>query len=302
MTADSTAPHLQLPTELAAFAQHVLGPLTETADLSWPYQGSEVYRVTDAHGTKHVVKRLENNRFYAMEVAGYRWAPTLGPGCAPRLEAADPDLRAVIATFLPGQVLTGVELDPGEEREAYRQAGELLALLRRAEPARTDTAVIDRLIGRSEQQLLNAERELTRAQHELAREAARVLAELAPQLTSVPSHGDFQPRNLLFDRERGQVAVIDFERAAFAPAVRDLVRLESGVFTHRPRARAAFYRGYGAVLAPIERHALNAWMILDAVSGLAWGIPNGDADVVARAWNVFTRPELADLNAVRARS
>lgn len=297
MTTGGKTTLAMLPAELAAFAQHVLGPLTAPVDLSWPYQGSEVYRITDAHAVEHIVKRLENDRFYAMEVEGYRWAPVLGSGRAPRLEAADPDLRVVITSFLPGHVLTGVELDPEDERDAYRQAGELLALLHRAEEPSADTAVVDRLIGRSEQQLRKAERELTRAQREVARGAARTLAELGPRLPSVPSHGDFQPRNLLYDRKRGQVAAIDFERAAFAPAVRDLVRLESGVFAHRPRARAGFYRGYGRELESLERQALIAWMIVDAVSGLAWGIPNGDAEVVARARNVFTRPELADLTA-----
>ena len=58
-----------LPTELAAFAERVLGPCTVLlADLSWPYEGSEVYRIRDAHGA-------------------WRWLLSVG---APRTAAPNP--------------------------------------------------------------------------------------------------------------------------------------------------------------------------------------------------------------------
>lgn len=271
-----------LPAELAAFASALLGPCTLVADLSWPYEGSEVYRIRDAHGTDHIVKRLINDRFYGMEVAGYRWAPALGPGCAPRLEAADPQLRAVILSFLPGRPMLGV-IEPVLEVRAYRQAGRLLALLHAAEPPALETALIDRLLARSEQQLAKAAAELGPVQQDLARRSARLLAEITPDLRCVPTHGDIQPRNLLLDPVSGTLALIDFEKAGIAPPVRDLVRLEAGIFASRPELRAAFYDGYGRALEPVEHRALRAWVILDSVSALAWGIPNGDHEVVARA-------------------
>jgi Phosphotransferase enzyme family len=282
-----------LPAELAGFAASALGPCAVVADLSWPYEGSEVYRIRDPHGVDHILKRLINGRFYGMEVAGYRWARALGPGRAPRLEAADPHLRAVIVSFLPGAPMLGV-IEPVLAARAYRQAGGLLALLHAAEPPAPDTAMLDRLLARCEQQLAKATAELDAGQRILARRAASLLAEIAPGLRGVPTHGDIQPRNLLFDPASGTLALIDFEKAAIAPPVRDLVRLEAGIFTGHPRLRAAFHEGYGRELDPVETLALRAWVVLDSVSALAWGIPNGDHEIVARARAALVDDRFAD--------
>lgn len=280
--------------DLTAFVATAVGPCTLVADLSWPYEGSEVYRIRDAHGVDHILKRLINDRFYGMEVAGYRWAPALGPGRAPILEATDPPLRAVIVSFLPGAPMLG-EIEPGLETRAYRQAGRLLALLHAAEPPVPETALLERLLDRSEQQLAKAATELDAGQRTLARRAAHVLAELAPDFRGVPTHGDIQPRNLLLDPDSGRLALIDFEKAGIAPPVRDLVRLEAGVFTGRPRLSAAFYDGYGRELDPVESLALRAWVVLDSVSALAWGIPNGDHEIVVRAHAALTDARFTDL-------
>lgn len=294
MTARARLGELSLPAELADFATASLGPCSLVADLSWPYEGSEVYRIRDARGVDHILKRLITDRFYRMEVDGYRWAPALGTGRAPRLEAADPALRTVIVSFLPGAPMLGV-IDPAAETRAYRQAGRLLALLHGAEPPARDTAVLERLLERCEQQLAKAAGELNTAQHELARRAAALLAEIGPALRAVPTHGDLQPRNVLLDPDRGTVALIDFEKAALAPPVRDLVRLEAGIFTGNPGLREAFYDGYGRELDPLEVRALRAWVVLDSVSALAWGIPNHDHEIVARARAALTDPRFTDL-------
>ena len=283
-----------VPAELAAFAATAVGSCTLVADLSWPYEGSEVYRIRDAHGVDHIIKRLINDRFYGMEVAGYRWAPALGPGRAPILEAADRALRAVIVSFLPGAPMLG-EIEPALEARAYRQAGRLLALLHSAEPPAAETALLERLLDRAEQQLAKAAAELDAGQQTLARRAAQLLAEAAPGLRGVPTHGDIQPRNLLLDPVSGTLALIDFEKAGIAPPVRDLVRLEAGIFTGRPQLRGAFYDGYGRELDPVETLALRAWVVLDSVSALAWGIPNGDHEIVARARAALTDARFTDL-------
>ena len=294
MTAPTRPGEQSLPAELEGFATASLGPCTLVAELSWPYEGSEVYRIRDARGVDHILKRLINHRFYGMEVAGYRWAPALGAGRAPRLEAADPALRAVIVSFLPGAPMLGV-IDPAVEARAYRQAGWLLALLHGAAPPSCDTEVLNRLLERCEQQRAQAAAELSTAQHDLARRAAALLAEIGPGLRAVPTHGDVQPRNLMLDPDRGTVALIDFEKAALAPPVRDFMRLEAGIFAGNPAQRDAFYDGYGRDLDPVEVWALRAWVVLDSVSALAWGIPNHDDEIVARARAALTDPRFTDL-------
>jgi aminoglycoside phosphotransferase (APT) family kinase protein len=96
-----------------------------------------------------------------------------------------------------------------------------------------------------------------------------------------------RPRNLLIDPDTGRVSVIDFERAALAPAARDLVRLETGVFTRSRVARSAFYAGYGRTLARLETTALRAWVILDAASALAWALAHHDAHLLEHARTIL---------------
>jgi tRNA A-37 threonylcarbamoyl transferase component Bud32 len=286
---------LVLPGDLAAFAERTFGPCRAVADYSWPYEGSEVYRIRDAGGVEHIVKRLINERFFGMEVAGYRWAAALGLGRATRLEAADVALRAVVVSFLPGAPMLGA-IEPVLHAEAYRQTGQLLARLHGAEPsAAGERAVLGRLLESSEGQLAKAAAELSPAQQQLARRAAALLAAVGPSLRAVPTHGDLQPRNLLLDADRRTVALIDFEKAALAPPVRDVVRLEAGIFTGRPELRRAFYDGYGRRLEAGEVSALRAWVVLDSVSALAWGFPNGDEEIVTRARAAMTDPRFTDL-------
>jgi LmbE family N-acetylglucosaminyl deacetylase len=93
---------------------------------------------------------------------------------------------------------------------------------------------------------------LTDQQRAQLRDQASYLKALAPQLPAVPTHGDCQPRNLLWDPISRQLAVIDFEKAAPAPAVRDLTLFEAGSLLDREDLRHAFYQGFGRALSHLE--------------------------------------------------
>jgi Ser/Thr protein kinase RdoA (MazF antagonist) len=282
-----------LPIELAAFVQDRLGEVRVVADLSWPYEGSEVYRIRDEDGTEHILKRLINDTFYARETAGYAWASALGPESAPRLEAADPHLRVVVTTFLPGVLLKEAYLDPARSAKAYRQIGEVLRRLHDSAAPVGDSDVIDRLVAQTDTHLERVGAELDAAQHDRIYRAAQQLATAAASMPAVPTHGDFWPRNLLIDMDSGKVAVIDFERAALAPAVRDLVRLETGVFARSLAARDAFFAGYGRDLAPVETRALRAWAVLDALSALAWALAYNDSPLLVHARSTLRSDEFS---------
>ncbi|WP_034270741.1 phosphotransferase enzyme family protein [Actinospica robiniae] len=284
---------LSLPIELAPFVQDRLGDVRVVADLSWPYEGSEVYRIRDEDGTDHILKRLIDDTFYARETAGYAWASALGRDRAPRLEAADPHLRVVVTTFLPGVLLKEAYLDPARSAQAYRQVGELLRRLHDSAAPVADSDVIDRLVAQTDTHIERVGAELDAAQRNCIHRAAQQLATVAASMPSVPTHGDFWPRNLLIDLDSGTVAVIDFERAALAPAVRDLVRLETGVFTRSPAARDAFYTGYGRDLMPVEATALRAWAVLDALSALAWALAHNDTHLLEHARRILSSDDSA---------
>lgn len=195
----------------------------------------------------------------------------------------------MVVTAVPGQPVLGHRLSARAEREAHRQAGLLLGRLHESPQAPGADADVSRLSSRVGGHLDQADGLLTPAQQTLVRDCASRLAWLAPSVPAVASHGDFQPRNWLWDPASSRLGVLDWERAEPAAAVRDLVRLEYGPWDHRPDLREEFFAGYGRTLTPEEYGMLFCYAALDALSGLHWGMANGDDEVVNRAWRTFGR-------------
>jgi 8-oxo-dGTP diphosphatase len=279
-----------LPGPFAALARQVAGQITDVTDCSWQRDSSAVWRISSASGGCWYLKRHSSDRFHAREVAALRgWAQALGPERAPELAAADPELLLMVITAVPGQPVPELQLSAREEREVHRQAGLLLGRLHESTQAPEAGADVSRLTSRVDGNLDQVGRLLTPAQRTLARDCASRLAWLGPHIPAVASHGDFQPRNWLWDPAGSRLGVIDWERAEPAAAIRDLVRLEYGPWDHRPDLREHFFAGYGRTLTPEEREVLACYAVLDALNGLRWGTANGDEEVVKRARRTFER-------------
>lgn len=277
-----------LPAELLALVVQHFGPVDLVADLSWLHVGSAVYHVRDSSGIDHIVKRLESDDSYLQEYAGLQSACVLGPSHAPQLEAADPLSRTLVSTLPPGMLLKQFRLREEELCEVHGKAGALLRRLHDSAPSIVDTAELDLLlswVGRNQQPLVGA---LTDAQWRTVRGAAERLSRLSHRVPAVPTHGGLWAQNILFDPKSRSVALIDFENAAVAPAVRDFLRLETGVFLRSPHARAAFYEGYGRYLDAPEQEMLHGWAVLDAASELIRGILFGDQHLVEHARKILT--------------
>ena len=271
-------------------ARQVAGEITGVADCSWQRDSSAVWRLTSASGGCWYLKRHSSGRFHEREVAALQgWARALGPGRVPELAAADPELLVMVVTAVPGKPVLGSGLSAGEEREVHRQAGLLLGRLHESPIAPGAGADASRLTSRVDGHLDQAGGLLTSAQQALVRDCATRLAWLGPHIPAVASHGDFQPRNWLWDPASGRLGVIDWERAEPAAAIRDLVRLEYGPWDRRPDLREQFFAGYGRTLTAEEHEMLACYAVLDALSGLRWGMANSDDEVVNRAWRTFER-------------
>lgn len=106
-------------------------------------------------------------------------------------------------------------------------------------------------------------------------------ASALPTLEAVPTHGDFQPRNLRWDEAADALYVIDFERSEEGPAVRDFVRL-SDAWHGRPDLLRAVMDGYGRPFTAAEEAQLTILSVLDAVSGISYGTAHGDPELVER--------------------
>ncbi len=277
------------------FAVRAVGRLHAVIDRSWPRDNSNVWELVNDSGDHFYLKQHPTPRFHEREVTAYRlWTVALGLGRAPVLLAADADLRSIVVTALPGQPAKGLRVPTDTASEIHRQAGMLLRRLHEAAPPGSETAGCERVAARAEEHLRRAGGLLEPAQVRLIRDHAAQLEEIAPLIPMVPTHGDAQVRNFLWDAPAQRLALIDFERAEVAPAVRDLVRLEYGPWDGQPHLRAAFLAGYGRTLTATEETALRNFAALDALSALQWGTAHNDKDIIVRAHRTLARLSAED--------
>ncbi|MFD7116807.1 phosphotransferase [Streptomyces sp. NPDC059922] len=188
-------------------------------------------------------------------------------------------------------------------------------------------AALERLADDAETHLARATDLMSESRRALVRRAAGHVRKLTDLLAPAHIHGDAQERNALWTGQAlpeqrtpgqrpleqrtsgqqasgrqaprpasgqlpsGQLAVIDFERSRYAPAVQDFVRLACGPWQDRGDLRAAFFHGYGRPLTDAERQALPCLAALDAASCLAYGPDHGEHDVTARGLRTLARLE-----------
>ncbi|MER6913852.1 phosphotransferase [Streptomyces sp. NPDC000594] len=268
------------------FAERAVGRVTSWTDLSWAREDSRVWRARTTTGGTWCVKVHQSDRFQERETAAYRsWVPALG-AAAPRLVAADPGLRAVVFTAVPGRPLYGAVLEPGRERRVFHRIGRLAALIHASAPPRPGTGGAPAALRKLERHLVGARTRLVPGDEAFIRTVAEKAARL-PALDLVPTHGDLQPRNLLLG-EGDAVRVVDFERAQEGPAVRDFVRLADS-WADRPDLHEAFTAGYGRPLTGAEEQHLAVESMLDAVSGIQYGARHHDPELAERGLRTLVR-------------
>lgn len=273
-----------VPYVLRAFAEKAVGRIAKLREVSWVRTGSRVWEVTGAGGGTWYLKRHRGAKFHDREVNALRsWAPQLGAH-TPRLVAVAPGAQAIVVTALAGQPVHGMVLDPGREAQLQRELGRLTALLHSCEPERP--AVPLPALDKIDRHLRAATPYLRDGDEDLVRALALKYVELGPHVP-VPSHGDLQYRNVLVSGS-GEVRLLDFERAEYGSATRDLVRL-SDTWTGRDDLKYAFLDGYGRSLSPQEELQLDCEAAFDAVSGIAYGMAHQDPEVTERGHRTLLR-------------
>ncbi|MFF7097756.1 phosphotransferase [Streptomyces rubradiris] len=264
-----------------AFAERAVGRITGWTDVSWARQESRVWRAHGAEGGEWYVKIHQNDRFHQREVAALRsWVPSLG-AAAPRLVAADPGLRAVVLTAVGGRSLHGATYPPEQQRRIFHRIGQLAAAIHHGAPPRPAASTLP--LGKLERHLDGARAHLAPGDEEFVRAIAEEAVGL-PAPEAVPTHGDFQPRNLRWDAAAEALYVIDFERSEEGPAIRDFVRL-SDAWRGRPDLLQALLDGYGRSFTPEEEDQLTVLSVLDSVSGIS----HGDPELVERGLRTLAR-------------
>ncbi|WP_327720376.1 aminoglycoside phosphotransferase family protein [Streptomyces sp. NBC_00490] len=282
----AASPHPDLPPEeVRQLAEQVVGRIVTWTDASWARDSSRVWRADGAQTGIWYVKIHQNTRFHYREVGAYRsWVPSLGPA-TPTLVTADSALRAVVITAVPGHPLHGLDHPPEQQQLLFHQIGALAAAIHRsAAPLPADEGVP--ALAKVGRHLEAARPYLHPGDEEFIRQIV-ARAEDVPPLDRVPTHGDFQLRNLLLD-DNGSLAVIDFERSEPGPAIRDLVRL-SDAWATQPRLHDAFMSGYGRALTPAEEERFVVDSTLDALSGIQYGATQADAETQERGYRTLAR-------------
>ncbi|WP_345346462.1 aminoglycoside phosphotransferase family protein [Actinoallomurus liliacearum] len=136
-----------------------------------------------------------------------------------------------MTTPLPGRVVKGLSLPPETEDQVHKQAGQLLRRWHdhpEPVPGHTRDSIMASIIEQAEEATACLERtaeHLPDAQRALVEEVSRDLPELTEGLPLVFRHGDYSPRNWLWDAERATHGLIDFEAATHGHAIEDLVWL-----------------------------------------------------------------------------
>ncbi|MDQ0613165.1 Ser/Thr protein kinase RdoA (MazF antagonist) [Microbacterium sp. W4I4] len=237
-------------------------------DMSWGLVDTTVLHVRVA-GEEFVVKAAgPEDTHLPREIAAHSscTAPLITTGHAALLRDSSAPLRVILLDHLPGELVLGTDAE--WQSDTYVQAGELLRRLHEQE-SRTDADYEARATARALYWLDQPHRVDPAA---AARARAVLQAAPAPAVTLVPTHGDWHPRNWLFDR--GTVRVIDFGRFAFRPASSDLTRLAAQQWQSHPALERAFFDGYGDDPRDPDLWRLEA--LRQAVGTACWAHQVGD--------------------------
>ncbi|TQE29140.1 aminoglycoside phosphotransferase family protein [Streptomyces ipomoeae] len=273
-----------LPSELHELVASVTDTYTVAAEHPRPGDiRPSVWEINGHGGQRWFAKRHAGRRLHRREVDAYRkWTVHLGTDRAPGLVASDAKTYTVLVTAVPGHSLEALRLPVEQERAVYEQAGELLARHHAAaahEPTADVTeeeweATVTKLLDHAARHALEQDVTLVRA----------LVKEAPPRLPVVAAHGDYMPKNWMWDEIEQRLRIIDFERAELQPAVRrDFSRLRYRILLSRPELGAALHYGYGRQLTTEELAACQSYGALDALDSLCWGIEHRDIGLVDEA-------------------
>lgn len=277
-----------LPTELHDWVAGHLPGLDASEDRSWPRSNSLVWHVS-AGNRDGYVKISPSDLDYEREVAGYAYAAVhLARWEAPQLLAADPHLRAILSSPLPGRVVRDLPLETGIELRLHEDAGRLLRRWHDASDPGThaDRAAVHADMQEQAREAADCVKDiathLTAAQRTLVEAASKELADLAAPLPLVYRHGDYATRNWLYDQATGRHGLIDFQAAAHGVAASEFVWLFGALWSLRPDLREAYFTGYGRPLTPDEDRLLLLLTVRLGVSYLRSGLIQNRTELVAR--------------------
>ncbi|MGV9902313.1 cytochrome P450 [Streptomyces sp. NPDC003388] len=116
--------------------------------------------------------------------------------------AAEATLRAVVLTSMGGRTLHGALHPSEQQRLIFHRIGQLAAAVHNSAPPSPAVGTLP--LGKLERHLAGARPHLAPGDEEFIRASAKKAATL-PAPDAVPTHGDFQPRNLRWETAAGSL-------------------------------------------------------------------------------------------------
>jgi hypothetical protein len=222
------------------------------------------------HGLDHFIVKAgdAHDHHIARELRAHlHWlTPWTSSGHAARLRKYDDEAKVLVTEFVPGDLVLGHP--SADAPDTYRQAGALLERFHRQSVVQ-DTGYEARENAKALNWLDQPHRIAADVEQQLR---AEISSWPAPASVLVPTHGDWQPRNWVIDRN--VLRVIDFGRADLRPAATDLARLAAQEFRRDARLESAFFDGYGA--DPRELQAWRRTRVREAIGTAVWAHLVGD--------------------------
>jgi len=267
--------------ELVAYVERRLGPCTTTRVSGLPERN--IIRISDARGQAWFAKQVPSDDEWWAEATAYReWVPAFQDQ-APRLCAADRDLRAILISAVPGRIRAGWGAS------LQHDAGSLLRRVHESRPSRPDPEPIGEvMVQRFKKRQPHLKRMFSRRELSLALGQVRALREL-PTQQLVPCHCDYQPGNWIVD-EDAVVRVIDFTTAEWHAPAFDMTAIALIRWWGRPDLREAFCEGYGRELDQTEIELLRRCSLIRSMAMVRRGRLHAQPGLEARG-----RERVADL-------
>lgn len=251
------------------FVRTQLGDEIElVSDMSWGLVDTRVLHVQA--GAEHFVVKAAgpDDHHIGREITAHESATgaLLSQDLCARLVAADRESNILITTFAPGTLVEGTAAE--RSPELYAQAGAVLRAFH-GENGRLDDEHESRETDRALERLAHPHR----IADDVVDRVREILSGYSPRpILVVPTHGDWQPRNWVFDGH--QVRAIDFGRFAYRPAASDLCRLAAQQWRADPRLEDAFLSGYGG--DPRDPEVWPIDVLREAVGTAVWAYQVGD--------------------------
>lgn len=272
-----------IPHDVGEWFTAVVGRVEQVRDVSWPKPQSRVWMVSTRCGDVFL-KVSPSDAAFQRETDALTKFHQDAPFEFPHLIGSHANLRAIILSKVDGDLVRVPIPAPEKARisRIYEQAGMAARWLHNSTPVAADGIAKARrmhyVLDKADERQKVGAAALDRDDRGVLKTAREVFMASAPSAGLGVIHGDFQPRNWLWDTRHSRFGLIDFETMTVGFVIEDLGWMFATQWHANPRLRASFLSGYGGALRKEDELLLCANTALGALEHVADGIKFG-ADI-----------------------